>query len=213
MTTVDFSQNSASFGGALSASSTKIDAVMVTMSGNAVDGAGNAPGGGMDLHNCTLVMRNSSILRNSCDGGGGAIKMHGTTALLDNMVMDSNVAGGPSSGGALSIADQSIVELHNPITSSEGKSRVELALGGIYGCGCGQNFAPQYPPVIYKPNRKSPGASIRGVRCQRHQQWAAWVHLGLLGPAGALAAAPRQRKLHPRNVLRRPCLAGRALRS
>jgi hypothetical protein len=33
-------------------------------------------------------------------------------------------------------------------TSSEGKSRVELALEGVYGCGCGQNFAPQYPPVI-----------------------------------------------------------------
>jgi hypothetical protein len=93
--------------------------------------------------------------------------------------------------------------------SSEGKSRVELALEGIYGCGCGQNFAPQYPPVIYKPNRKSSAANIRGVGCQRHQQWAAWVPLGLLAPAGALAAVPRQRKLHPRNVLRRPCPAGR----
>jgi hypothetical protein len=50
--------------------------------------------------------------------------------------------------------------------SSEGKSRVELALEGIW-CGCGQNFAPQYPAVIYNPNRKSPGASIRGVGCQR----------------------------------------------
>ena len=74
------------------------------------------------------------------------------------------------------------------VTSSEGKSRVELALEGVYGCGCGQNFAPQYPAVIYKPNRKSPGASIRGVGCQRHQQWATRVRLGMLAALEALWA-------------------------
>ena len=99
------------------------------------------------------------------------------------------------------------------ITSSEGKSRVELALEGVYGCGCGQNFAPQYPPVIYKPNRKSPGASIRGVGCQRHQQWATRVRLGLLAALEALGTAGPPRELNPRNVLRRPASAGLALGS